>query len=150
VGDEIIIPNGEITSTPVAPGKTGGKPSGSYSGPSYPGFYIKPVAGILTQGLHGHNGVDLGAHTGTPIWAAADGVVIVARSGGWNGGYGSYVVIAHNNGTQTLYGHMSSVAALVGETVSQGDVIGYVGSTGESTGPHLHFEVRGAANPFAH
>jgi murein DD-endopeptidase MepM/ murein hydrolase activator NlpD len=104
---------------------------------------------IITQGLHGWNGIDLGAARGTPIHAAAGGTVIVARSGGaWNGGYGNYVVITHSNGTQTLYGHMKSVIVSPGQGVSAGQVIGYEGSTGASTGPHLHFEVRGAANPF--
>ena len=81
--------------------------------------------------------------------AAADGDVIVAKSGGYNGGYGSYVVIQHDNGSQTLYGHMSRVAATDGESVSQGQIIGYVGSTGLATGPHVHFEIRnGIRNPF--
>jgi murein DD-endopeptidase MepM/ murein hydrolase activator NlpD len=113
------------------------------------GYYDNPLPGaILTQGIHGWNGVDIGAPKGTPIHAAADGTVIVARAGGWNGGYGSYVVISHPNGTQTLYGHMNSVAISVGASVGSGQVIGYVGTTGKSTGNHLHFEVRGAANPF--
>ncbi|HEU5114585.1 MAG TPA: M23 family metallopeptidase, partial [Candidatus Paceibacterota bacterium] len=88
------------------------------------------------------------APIGTPIHAAASGVVIIARSGGYNGGYGSYVVISHPNGTQTLYAHMSKVIAHQGDAVEQGDLIGLVGSTGKSTGPHVHFEVRGAVNPF--
>jgi murein DD-endopeptidase MepM/ murein hydrolase activator NlpD len=103
----------------------------------------------ITQGLHGFNAVDIGAPRGTAILAAAGGEVIVAKSGGWNGGYGSYVVIAHGNGTQTLYAHMSKVIATVGSMVGQGDTIGLVGATGEATGPHLHIEVRGAKNPFA-
>ena len=68
---------------------------------------------------------------------------------GYNGGYGSYVVITHDNGSQTLYAHMSKVAATVGEEVVQGQVIGYVGETGDATGPHVHFEIRnGIRNPF--
>jgi murein DD-endopeptidase MepM/ murein hydrolase activator NlpD len=145
VGTEIIIPDGEI----AAPaGSAGGKALARYSGPSYAGYYLKPVAGVKTQGLHGHNGVDLGAPTGTPVWASAAGQVIIALSSGWNGGYGEYVVVKHSNGTQTLYAHLSRVSVSVGQTVGQGDVIGAVGSTGRSTGAHLHFEVRGAANPF--
>ena len=102
-----------------------------------------------TQNIHGYNAVDLAAPTGTPIMAAADGTVIVAKSGGWNGGYGSYVVIQHGNGSQTLYAHMSKVAAYDGESVVQGQVIGYVGETGDATGPHVHFEIRdGIRNPF--
>ncbi|HEV3245275.1 MAG TPA: M23 family metallopeptidase, partial [Candidatus Paceibacterota bacterium] len=104
-------------------------------------YYIAPLSHyVQTQGIHGYNAVDLAAPSGTPIMAAADGTVIVARSGGWNGGYGSYVVIEHGNGSQTLYGHMSRVAAYDGETVVQGQVIGYVGMTGDATGPHVHFE----------
>ena len=104
---------------------------------------------VKTQGLHGYNGVDLAAKTGTPIMASASGEVIVAKSGGYNGGYGSYVVIQHGNGSQTLYSHMSSVSTYKGATVVQGQVIGTVGSTGKSTGSHLHFEIRnGIRNPF--
>ncbi len=113
-------------------------------------YYIAPVAHyIQTQGIHGYNAVDLATSIGTPIMAAADGTVIVARSGGWNGGYGSYVVIQHGNGSQTLYAHMSKVSAYDGEVVVQGQVIGYVGETGDATGPHVHFEIRdGIRNPF--
>jgi len=85
-----------------------------------------------------HKGVDLGAAAGTPIVAAADGRVV---SAGWHGGYGRQVAIAHAGGVQTSYGHMSRIAAYPGEIVHRGQVIGYVGSTGLSTGPHLHFEV---------
>jgi murein DD-endopeptidase MepM/ murein hydrolase activator NlpD len=121
------------------------------SGPAIPGYFAWPIAGgIVTQGLHGWNAVDIGAPTGTSIYAAAAGTVIVAKgSGAWDGGYGNYVVIQHPNGTQTLYAHMSRVIATVGESVAQGGVIGKVGQTGLATGPHLHFEVRGALNPFA-
>lgn len=113
-------------------------------------YYAAPLTHYLqTQGIHGYNAVDLAAPTGTPIMAAADGTVIVARTGGWNGGYGNYVVIQHGNGSQTLYAHMSKVAASDGETVVQGQVIGYVGETGDATGPHVHFEIRnGVRNPF--
>ena len=81
--------------------------------------------------------------------ASANGDVIVAKSGGWNGGYGSYVVIQHDNGSQTLYAHMSEVDVYDGQQVVQGQVIGLLGSTGKSTGPHVHFEIRnGIKNPF--
>ena len=147
VGSVIIIPDGEI----AAPAKSSGStaPSSSYSGPSYAGYYVRPIPGApKTQGLHGHNGVDFGGPVGTPVIAAASGDVIISRDYGWNGGYGNYVVIRHPNGTQTLYAHLSRNAAAAGESVEQGDVIGYVGATGKATGPHLHFEVRGAKNPF--
>jgi len=149
-GDEIIIPNGEIGSTNT-PGKTKKSSSlPSLAGKSYSiGYFMRPVVGgIRTQGIHGHNGVDLANKMNTPILAAASGKVIIAKQGGWNGGYGSYVVISHANGMQTLYGHMNSLNVSVGQTVGQGDVIGYMGSTGQSTGVHLHFEVRGGTNPF--
>jgi murein DD-endopeptidase MepM/ murein hydrolase activator NlpD len=75
--------------------------------------------------------------------------VLIADDYGYNGGYGQYVVISHDNGTQTLYAHMSSVSVSVGQRVFQGQVIGTLGNSGRSTGPHVHFEVRGAKNPFA-
>jgi murein DD-endopeptidase MepM/ murein hydrolase activator NlpD len=170
VGASIIIPNGEVpatatksTSTKVsatvrssASGVFANNPAepahnvGAPGSVSQVGYYISPLSHyVRTQGIHGYNGVDLAAPTGTPIRAAADGTVVIAKAGGWNGGYGSYVVISHGNGSQTLYAHMSKVAAYDGESVSQGDIIGYVGSTGESTGSHVHFEIRnGIRNPF--
>jgi murein DD-endopeptidase MepM/ murein hydrolase activator NlpD len=74
--------------------------------------------------------------------------VIISRPYGWNAGYGKYVVIKHPNGTQTLYSHLSSIIVNSGWHVIKGQVIGYVGSTGKSTGCHVHFEIRGARNPF--
>ena len=81
---------------------------------------------------------------GTPIRAAKAGTVILA---GWNGGYGNCIVIDHGGGFSTLYGHMSRLRASEGQRVSQGDLIGDMGSTGNSTGPHLHFETRVNGNP---
>jgi murein DD-endopeptidase MepM/ murein hydrolase activator NlpD len=114
-----------------------------------------PVHGRLTSGFGSrfhpilgyvrfHDGVDLAASAGTPIVAAADGRVVGA---GWRGGYGQQVEIAHADGLETLYGHMSRIAARAGEMVRKGEVIGYVGSTGLSTGPHLHFEVTRNGRP---
>jgi murein DD-endopeptidase MepM/ murein hydrolase activator NlpD len=91
-----------------------------------------------------HAGLDIGAAYGSPIVAAADGTVVAA---GWAGGYGREVRIAHANGIISLYGHMSAIAAARGQTVRQGQVIGYVGSSGLSTGPHVHFEVRRDGRP---
>ena len=71
------------------------------------------------------------------------------NNGAWNGGYGNYVVISHANGTQTLYAHLNYGIATVGQSVGRGQLIGYVGATGKVTGSHLHYEVRGAQNPFA-
>ena len=145
-GDVIIIPDGVISATQVSSVKNS---AGAQTYPVYSGYYIRPiVGGRKTQGIHGNNGVDLAAPTGTPILAAADGRVIVSRSGGYNGGYGSYLVISHPNGTQTLYAHLSQNSVFVGQSVAQGQIIGAVGNTGKSTGSHLHFEIRGAKNPF--
>jgi murein DD-endopeptidase MepM/ murein hydrolase activator NlpD len=108
-----------------------------------------PVSGRVTSGFGNrfhpilgyarmHQGVDLAASYGAPIAAAGPGKVVAA---GWAGGYGREVVIAHAGGIQTRYGHMSRLAAVVGQVVNQGQVIGYVGSSGLSTGPHVHYEV---------
>lgn len=145
-GEMIIIPDGEME----APRRTT-SPTRYASGPAYDGYYMRPISyqeGYRTQGIHGWNGIDIGASLGTPVTASASGEVIIARGSGWNGGYGRYVVIKHGNGTQTLYGHLSNVSVIEGMSVVKGQVIGQVGNTGRSTGPHLHFEVRGAKNPF--
>lgn len=91
-----------------------------------------------------HAGVDIGAGWGSPIVAAADGQVVAA---GWAGGYGREVKIAHGGGITSVYGHMSAIAASPGSFVRRGQLIGYVGSSGLSTGPHLHFEVRQGGTP---
>lgn len=149
VGSVIIVPDGEVLVQPSSSGSylIGG---GSSSGlKEYIGYYLRPiVGGVKTQGVHGYNAVDLAAPAGTAILAAAGGDVIIARTGGWNGGYGNYVVIRHPNGTQTLYAHASRINVSAGDTVKQGDVIAAVGTSGKSTGPHVHFEIRGARNPF--
>jgi murein DD-endopeptidase MepM/ murein hydrolase activator NlpD len=116
--------------------------------PSAAGF-IWPVNGPVTSGFgmrwgRMHEGIDFGAATGTPIHAAAAGVVVYC---GWMDGYGNLVVIDHGGGIATAYGHQSSIAASCSQQVSQGQVIGYVGNTGNSTGPHLHFEVRVNGSP---
>ena len=148
VGTELIIPDGEIAIAVSAPAPR--STSGGGAVLSYAGYYMRPISGgTRTQGIHGYNGVDLAAPLGTSIMASAAGEVIVARNSGWNGGYGSYIVIRHDNGTQTLYAHNSSNIVSVGQRVVQGQVVGYVGTTGRSTGPHVHFEIRGGPrNPF--
>ncbi len=149
VGSVVTIPGGEEpTVVKTRAVSKGGSKGGATSGGSSSGL-IHPLPGsVKTQGLHGYNGLDFGAPAGTPIRAAAGGTVIVSKSGGWNGGYGNYVVVNHPNGTQTLYAHLSKNAVWQGQSVVQGQIIGYVGNTGRSTGNHLHFEVRGAKNPF--
>ena len=98
------------------------------------GMRLHPIMGFMKM----HTGIDFAAQTGTPILAAGNGIVTEAR---WNGGYGRWVRLNHTQGWDTGYAHMSAVTVRPGQRVSQGDVIGYVGTTGRSTGPHLHFEV---------
>lgn len=152
VGDTLIIPDAEPVVSASSIANISNGMTESYkggSGPDYKGYYIRPITGgERTQGLHGYNGVDLADEYGTPIYASAAGTVIVSATGGYHGGYGNYVVIAHSNGTQTLYAHTSKNLVEVGDTVYQGQHIANVGSTGRSTGPHVHFEIRGAKNPF--
>lgn len=151
-GDVVFVPDGEVVSsqTPTQSGTKTVKPSSSV--PTYDGYYMRPIiGGVKTQGVHGHNGVDLASSYGAKIYAAADGEVLISKSSGWNGGYGSYIVIKHSNGTQTLYAHLSGTAVSFGSSVTQGQVIGYMGNSGQVTGHtgiHLHFEIRGARNPF--
>ena len=154
-GDQLMIPNGQKDEGGSQPAKNLDQSiaqdikyySSLPSLQNLAGYYENPVYGyVLTQGLHANNGVDMAAPLGTPIRAAAAGRVSFARTG-WNGGYGNLVIIDHPNGTQTLYSHQHKIAVYTGENVSQGQTIGYVGSTGRSTGPHLHFEVHGARNP---
>jgi murein DD-endopeptidase MepM/ murein hydrolase activator NlpD len=114
------------------------------------GGFVWPVSGPITgvfgenRGSHMHAGVDISASSGTPIRAAAGGTVVLA---GWSGGYGNLTCIQHGGGVATCYAHQSSFAVGSGRRVSPGQVIGYVGSTGNSTGPHLHFEVRVGGSP---
>lgn len=142
VGEVIIIPDGVVSATQSAIAQTSNQVN------VVAGYYLRPVRGIKSQGIHGYNGIDIAAPVGTPIVASAEGTVILARTSGYNGGYGLYVVIRHPNGTQTVYAHMSRINVSVGQYVDQSQTIGTVGNTGRSTGPHLHFEVRGAKNPF--
>ncbi|MCD2434501.1 M23 family metallopeptidase [Acidaminococcus sp. NSJ-142] len=124
----------------------------SYSGD---GTYGWPLSGGEISSFYGmradpfgkgsdyHPGIDIAADYGTPVRASATGVVQEAQ---WNGGYGRFVSIDHGNGMLTCYGHMSAIAVTPGQHVKRGDVIGYVGSSGYSTGPHLHFEMRQNGN----
>ncbi len=88
-----------------------------------------------------HSGVDLAAPAGSPVYATASGVVSFAN---WNGGYGQLVVVDHGNQIQTRFAHLSRLLVAPGQRVSKGQVVGLVGSTGRSTGPHLHYEIRQA------
>lgn len=145
-GQTIIVPDGELAAPKYA---VSGSSLRGAGGPDYGGYYMRPIiAGRKTQGLHGYNGVDLGDAYGTPIYAAAAGTVIIVKDAGWNGGYGKYVVIQHDNGTQTLYSHNTENLVTEGQWVGRGQAIALMGSTGKATGPHVHFEIRGAKNPF--
>lgn len=150
VGDELIIPHGEFQQSAPAPSSTPRSIARESAPVASAGFYLRPLdGGRRTQGIHGYNGVDIAAPHGTSVYASAAGSVIISKESGWNGGYGNYIVVKHGNGTQTLYSHLSSVIVGVGQEVVAGQVIGYVGNTGRSTGPHLHFEIRGGPqNPF--
>ena len=128
---------------------------GEYIMQSYGGGMIWPVSGPITSefgwrthpifgSARFHSGLDIGADYGVPIHAAQSGIVIEA---GWIGGYGNTIMIEHGGGIVTLYGHNESLAVGVGQHVNQGDVIAYCGSTGNSTGPHCHFEVRVGGEP---
>jgi murein DD-endopeptidase MepM/ murein hydrolase activator NlpD len=113
------------------------------------GRFIWPVNGTFTSPFgyrwgRLHAGIDIAVPEGTPVRAADGGTVAIA---GWTGGYGNYTCVNHGGGISTCYGHQSRIAVSVGQSVSQGQVIGYSGNTGNSTGPHVHFEVRINGNP---
>jgi murein DD-endopeptidase MepM/ murein hydrolase activator NlpD len=150
IGDILIIPNGKMP-----------KPT-TQSIVSVPqvvmpnSYFMAPTTGIVTQGAHfshtvngvrQYNSIDIANSLGTPIVAAAGGEIQIVKKIWPNG---NYITIAHPNGLVTLYAHLNSYAKDIypGKQVSQGEVIGYMGSTGNSTGPHLHFQVMGAYNPF--
>jgi murein DD-endopeptidase MepM/ murein hydrolase activator NlpD len=122
------------------------------SGSGITGSYIWPFpsgTGRVSQRLHDDNAYDFSAPKGTPIYAIQDGKVLIADASGYNGGYGLYVVVDFDDGAQAIFGHMSKVASEVGDIVKQGDIIGYVGSTGRSTGNHVHIGYRGGkSNPY--
>lgn len=149
-GEYIIIPGGEM---PVAAKVILPKPKTKT--PQYAastqkaGWLIIPTTGRNWGRIHSYNGIDVANDCGTPIYAAAGGTVILSDASGWNGGYGKYIKIQHSNGVVTLYAHASSLLVASGQSVGQGQLIAYMGTTGRSTGCHLHFEVRGAKNPLA-
>jgi len=155
IGEELILPGGSApapvpVSRPtivsnnqqntafenvVAPPPSINVPAGS--------TYIWPTAASIITQYYGwrHTGLDIAGAVGTPIYAARSGRVIKSQCG-WNGGYGCYVILDHGGSIQTLYAHHSKLYVTVGQDVTQGQTIGLMGSTGRSTGPHLHFEVR--------
>ena len=129
--------------------------AGGVESESGPGAFSWPVTGTITSpfgwrsnpfggGPEFHQGLDIAAPSGTTVTAAAGGTVIMAQ---WYGGYGNYILIDHGGGYSTGYGHLSAIYVSTGQAVQRGQAIGAVGSTGQSTGPHLHFEVRIAGRP---
>lgn len=147
IGLELIIPGGVKAYVPPQ--------SLSYTDVSSApavgiGDFNWPTAGNVTQGYwSGHRALDIGSWTGAPVKATDNGRVMIAKSG-WNYGYGNYVVVDHGNGFVSLYGHLNSIYVQQGESIASGQKIGTVGNTGNSTGPHLHFEIRfkdGLRNP---
>lgn len=147
IDDEIIVPGGRI-SAPSAPTQQGTAKRFAYL-PSLGSYFMQPATGYNWGRIHGRNGVDIANSCGTPIYAAADGAVTQADSSGWNGGFGKFIKIQHPNGTETLYAHNGRLLANVGDAVVRGQQIAVMGSTGRSTGCHVHFEVHGAKNPLA-
>ena len=122
-----------VTATTVSvPSRT---PLADYRLSSDYGMRTHPVTG----GLRAHKGLDMAAPTGTPIYDTADGMVSQAE---WFSSYGNFISIEHGAELETRFGHLSRIAVAAGQRVRKGDLIGYVGSTGRSTGPHLHYEVR--------
>ena len=121
---------------------TGSTATGSFSWPLPSSTYVTSGFGLRVHPIFGteryHNGIDISGNSGSSILAADSGTVAIAT---YSSSYGNYVMIYHSNGTSTLYAHMSSMAVSAGDSVTQGQTIGYVGSTGWSTGPHLHFEI---------
>ena len=137
-GMKLAAPQQESAPADVKPGYTG------QGGPAE--FGMIEMLDILTvqnknikqQIDDWHPGIDIAVDFGTPVYASAAGAV---EQAGWNGGYGRYVKLDHGNGYETAYGHMSGIAVTEGEAVRKGDIIGFAGSSGYSTGPHIHFEV---------
>lgn len=149
VGRELVIPGG---SRPFVAGAVG--VPGAYqvdtpaNAPKGSGNFGWPSAGYVSQGYWGgHPAIDIAGWVGSPV-TAADGGYVVLAGGGWNGGYGNHIIIDHGNGFSTLYAHLNSIFVSPGMTVSKGQQLGTMGNTGNSTGPHLHFEVRYGGVPY--
>ncbi|PIT86782.1 MAG: hypothetical protein COU33_01280 [Candidatus Magasanikbacteria bacterium CG10_big_fil_rev_8_21_14_0_10_43_6] len=148
VGEDLFIPDGvkptpRIVSAPrPAPFVSISAPPPSVSAPAGSGYVWPTSVRRITQYFGWrHTGVDIAGPVGTPLYAARAGTVIKSQCG-WNGGYGCYVILDHGGGVQTLYGHASQLYVSVGQQVGQGQALAAMGSTGRSTGPHVHFEVR--------
>ncbi|MFA5386482.1 MAG: peptidoglycan DD-metalloendopeptidase family protein [Candidatus Paceibacterota bacterium] len=145
-GTTLVIPGAKPSTKTIAD-------TSAYSGlPKVSGYFTMPTTGWNWGRLHATNAVDIANSCGTPIFAAAEGLVMEVDSNGYNGGYGNYLKIEHSNGTKTLYAHASKIFVTQGQMVQKGELIANIGNTGNThgyTGCHLHFEVYGAQNPFA-
>ncbi len=149
IGSDLVIPGGSkpfarptydssyASAVPVPAGAAAGS-----------GNFNWPTAGSISQSYWGgHPAIDMASYTGAAV-KAADGGFVTLAGGGWNGGYGNHVIIDHGNGFTTLYAHLNSIFVSSGENVAAGQQIGTVGNTGNSTGPHLHFEIRYNGVPY--
>ncbi len=139
-GQAIIIPGGKISSSSKISTKVV-----DANLPYYPDYYLIPTTGINWGEIHYKNAVDIANSCETEVAASADGLVLEA--GNYNG-YGNYIKIQHDNNTETVYAHLDKILVSKGAFVARGSLIGLMGNTGNSTGCHLHFEIRGAKNPF--
>ena len=148
IDDELIVPDGKMTSQNIANYSNSVVKRFAYL-PSLGDYYMTPSTGRNWGTIHGRNGVDIANSCGTPIYAAADGSAAIADGVGWNGGFGKFIKLVHPNGTETIYAHSSKLLINKGENVQKGQLIALIGTTGRSTGCHLHFEVHGAKNPLA-
>jgi murein DD-endopeptidase MepM/ murein hydrolase activator NlpD len=149
VGRELVIPGG-TRAFATATADYGGAYSVDVpdNAPTGSGNFSWPSAGYVSQGYWaGHPAIDIAGWVGSPV-TAADGGYVVLAGGGWNGGYGNHVIIDHGNGFTTLYAHLNSIFVSPGMTVSKGRQLGTMGNTGNSTGPHLHLEVRYGGVPY--
>lgn len=144
---EIIIPGGK--KAPSATSATSSAVKRFAYLPDAGDFFMLPTTGRNWGRIHGRNGVDIANSCGTPIYASADGVAAIADAVGWNGGFGKFIKLVHSNGTETIYAHASKLLTSGGESIQKGQQIAIMGTTGRSTGCHLHFEVHGARNPLA-
>lgn len=142
VGQILIIPDGVVPQPQITPRQYLAQKTPNAGTVVASGIFVWPTSGVISQQFRWyHRAIDIANKAGTSILAADAGTVIVA---GWpdNVGYGNRVMIDHGNGFVTLYGHLASISVAAGQTVKRGDAIGTIGSTGRSTGPHLHFEIR--------
>lgn len=148
IDEELIVPDGQIKSLIITRLGAQSVVAKRFSYlPDLGDYFMTPTQGRISQGIHGRNGIDKANSCGTPVYAAADGSATIVDDVGYNGGFGKFIKLVHPNSTETLYAHLSKITIVSGQTVTKGQLIANTGSTGRSTGCHLHFEVHGARNP---